>query len=157
MSPSGSRMHTAGTSTVVRPFCRRASRSRAAGWNTEEAVVSFLSHIVGIQRLNSMGARRQRHSDKAVSRPDRRTRRRAQSCFSRFWVADESGRPCDSCCRHVLPLCRLCHFRCERESSVYTISVALGCKLIRRAMNSGPTASLAGKEFDRTRSALACV
>lgn len=35
MSPSGSRMQTAGTSTVGIPFCRRASRSSAAGRNTD--------------------------------------------------------------------------------------------------------------------------
>ena len=84
------------------------------------------------------------------------TCRRAQSCFSRFWVADESGRPCNSCCRHVFASLSIVPFSLG-EGILGSISVALGCELIRRAMNSGPTASLAGKEFDRTRSALACV
>ena len=41
MSPSGSRMQIGGISAVATPFCRCASRSSAAGWNTEIAFASL--------------------------------------------------------------------------------------------------------------------
>src|SRR5258708_37084508 len=50
---------------------------------------------------------------------------RAQSCFSRFWVAHESGRPCDSCCRHVFASLSIVPFALAKESSGGTISMIL--------------------------------
>src|SRR5580692_1780058 len=51
MSPSGSRMQTGGTLTSASPFCRRASRNRAAGRNTDAAEVSLSSRMDGIEPL----------------------------------------------------------------------------------------------------------
>src|SRR3954463_16263679 len=47
MSPSGSRMHTSGTFASGSAFCRRASRSRASGSNTEAAFGSLLARMGG--------------------------------------------------------------------------------------------------------------
>jgi hypothetical protein len=41
----GSRMQTGGTSEVTSPFCRRVSRSRAAGANTDGMDVCLLSRM----------------------------------------------------------------------------------------------------------------
>src|SRR3954469_2751953 len=54
MSPSGSRMQTAGTSMFSNPFCRRASRNSAAGRNTDGADGFLFSSNGGI--FNSTGA-----------------------------------------------------------------------------------------------------
>src|ERR1700730_5180923 len=51
MSPSGSRMQTDGTLAAASPFWRRASRSRAAGRNTDGAEVSLSSRMDGIEPL----------------------------------------------------------------------------------------------------------
>src|SRR5580704_14435902 len=51
MSPSGSRMQTGGTLAAASPFCRRASRNRAAGRNTDGAEVSLCSRMDGIEPL----------------------------------------------------------------------------------------------------------
>src|SRR6202007_2793408 len=45
MSPSGSRMHTDGTATVFSFFWRLASRSSAAGTNTDAAFADLLRRI----------------------------------------------------------------------------------------------------------------
>ena len=86
-----------------------------------------------------------------------RTCRRAQSCFGRFRVADESGRPCDSWCRHVFASLSIVPFSLGEGILGRHDSVALGCELIRQGHEFRTRASLAGNEFDRTRSALACV
>jgi hypothetical protein len=41
-------MQTRGTSSAGRPFWRRASRSKAAGWNTDGADVFFFPRIEGM-------------------------------------------------------------------------------------------------------------
>ena len=47
MSPSGSRTQISGISPSGSAFCRRASRSRLAGSNTDRAVNSFPARIGG--------------------------------------------------------------------------------------------------------------
>src|SRR5665213_1632551 len=55
MSPSGSSTQIAGTSTAARPFWRRASRSNAAGTNTDAASL-LLSRMGGVTMTCLSGA-----------------------------------------------------------------------------------------------------
>src|SRR5215831_2621364 len=67
MSPSGSRMHTAGTSTASSSFCRRASRSKASGRKTDGASGLLLARIGGIILQGLPAAATHNHFDEDIT------------------------------------------------------------------------------------------